>query len=293
MRMADTFPERRSRSSWRSFRTAAWLGWQIESNWTDGWLFAGYVLLRPLALAGILVVMYATVAGGTFESPAFTFMYLGNAFYVYVGAVMSGMGWAVIQDREHFRTLKAMYVAPIDVRLYLAGRGMAKFVTASVSVFVTLLAGVVAFDLPIGAASINWPLFGAALGLGVLILALMGLVMGGLMLLAGNESWGLAELLSGAFYLFSGAIFPIDVLPSALRPLALANPVTYWLELIRHALAGQAARGFPALGSWTDQALLGALVAFTATLGVVSVGIFHLCERIARRRGLIDLTSNY
>ncbi len=28
------------RSLWRSFWVAAWLGWQIESNWTDPFLFA-------------------------------------------------------------------------------------------------------------------------------------------------------------------------------------------------------------------------------------------------------------
>jgi ABC-2 type transport system permease protein len=291
--MAETQRERRSGSRWRAFRTAAWLGWQIEANWADGWLFAAYIVLRPLALAGILVVMYATVAGGTFGSPVFTFMYLGNAFYVYVGAVMSGMGWAVIQDREHYRTLKSMYTAPIDVRVYLAGRGVAKFVTASVSVFVTLAVGVIAFDLPITTTTVNWPMLGAALGLGLVSLALMGLVMAGIMLLAGNESWGLSELLAGALYLFSGAIFPLDVLPAALRPIALALPVTYWLELMRRALVGAAARAFPTFGSWSDQELLGALLALTAALAVGSVALFHLCERTARRRGLIDRTSNY
>ncbi len=44
---------------WRSFRIAAWLGWQIESNWADPFLFAVYSLVKPLAGAAILVVMYA------------------------------------------------------------------------------------------------------------------------------------------------------------------------------------------------------------------------------------------
>jgi hypothetical protein len=42
--------------------------------------------------------------------------YLGNAFYLYVGAVMSGMAWTVIDDRERYRMLTAMYVAPVDFR---------------------------------------------------------------------------------------------------------------------------------------------------------------------------------
>ena len=33
----------------RSFRVATWLGWQIESNWTDPFLFAIYSIVKPVA----------------------------------------------------------------------------------------------------------------------------------------------------------------------------------------------------------------------------------------------------
>ena len=35
-------------------RTAAWLGWQVESNWADPLVFGIYTVLRPLATALIL-----------------------------------------------------------------------------------------------------------------------------------------------------------------------------------------------------------------------------------------------
>ena len=44
----------RAAESLRSFKVAAWLGWQIESNWTDPFLFAVYSIVKPLASAGIL-----------------------------------------------------------------------------------------------------------------------------------------------------------------------------------------------------------------------------------------------
>ena len=78
------------RGFWRSFRTASWLGWQIESNWTDPFLFAIYSFIKPISTAAILVVMYGIITQGNFESPIFTYMYLGNAFYIYVGAVFPG-----------------------------------------------------------------------------------------------------------------------------------------------------------------------------------------------------------
>ncbi|MEN9564663.1 MAG: hypothetical protein RIR73_2907, partial [Chloroflexota bacterium] len=36
-------------TSWRSFRMAAWLGWVIESNWTDPFLFAVYSIVKPIS----------------------------------------------------------------------------------------------------------------------------------------------------------------------------------------------------------------------------------------------------
>ena len=57
------------RISWReklqTFRFAAWLGWQVESNWADPLLFAVYSLLKPLAAALILVVIYRIVGSET------------------------------------------------------------------------------------------------------------------------------------------------------------------------------------------------------------------------------------
>ena len=110
--------------SYRTLRMATWLGWQVESNWTDPFLFAMYVILKPLATAAILVVMYSIITGSNYESPLFPYIYLGNAFYIYVGAVMSGVSWAVVEDREHYKTLKYMYIAPISIPFYWLGRGV-------------------------------------------------------------------------------------------------------------------------------------------------------------------------
>jgi hypothetical protein len=65
--LKDMIPTRRA--FWRSFRMAAWLGWQIESNWTDPFLFAVYSIIKPLAGAAILVVMYGIITKGNFEDP--------------------------------------------------------------------------------------------------------------------------------------------------------------------------------------------------------------------------------
>ncbi|MGQ9467392.1 MAG: ABC transporter permease [Anaerolineae bacterium] len=280
-------------AAWRSFRIATWLGWQIESNWTDPLLFAIYSMLKPLASAAILVVMYSVITNGQFENPIFPYIYLGNAFYIYVGAVMTGVSWAVIDDREHYRTLKYIYVAPIRLPAYWLGRGVARFLTGSFAVLITMAAGVLFLHVPFRPAQVDWPLFLLSLTLGVVMLALMGLVLASISLMIAHHFFLIGEAVAGALYLLSGAIFPLEVLPPWLRPLGFAMPITYWLELIRRSLLGDLARGFPTLSSFSNGQLLGILAGLSVLFGLLAAVTYRLCDRQAREKGLIDQTTNY
>ncbi len=277
----------------RSFRLAAWLGWQIESNWADPFLFAVYSLVKPISAAAILVVMYSVITGGDFESPVFPYIYLGNAFYIYVGQVMTGISWAVVDDREHYKTLKYIYVAPIHFPTYLLGRGVARFIIASFSVLVVILFGVLFLSLEIDLRLVNWPLFVASLLVGVNMLALLGLILASVMLLLAHHMWGLGEAVAGALYLFSGAIFPLEVLPPFLRWIGYLLPVTYWLELLRRSLIGSVAEAFPTLSAFSDQQLFAILLGMTVVYGLAAILVYRRCDHLARERGLIDVVTNY
>jgi ABC-2 type transport system permease protein len=277
----------------RSFRVAAWLGWQIESNWTDPFLFAIYSIIKPLAGAAILVVMYSVITSGNFASPIFTYIYLGNAFYIYVGSVMSGISWAVLDDREHYKTLKYMYIAPINIPAYLIGRGVAKFLVGSISVIITIVFGVLFLHVNVDPAAINWLLFLVSLVIGVIMLAMMGLILAGVSLLIVQHVWFIGDAVAGALFLFSGAIFPLEVLPSWLRPVGFIMPVTYWLELLRRSLVGHVAEAFPTLQGLSNLQLIGILLGLTIFFGSISFYIFRYCEHIAREKGMIDMVTNY
>ena len=278
---------------WRSFRMATWLGWQIESNWTDPFLFATYALIKPLASAAILVVMYSVITQGNFGSPIFPYIYLGNAFYIYVGQIMTGMSWAIIDDREHYKTMKYIYVAPIDFPTYLLGRAVARFLIASASVFVTILSGLLFLGIRIDLALVDWPLFLLTLLIGVVMLAMMGLILTGVMLLMAHHSFGVGDAVAGGIFLFSGAIFPLEVLPTFLRPIGYIIPITYWLELLRRTLVGQVAQAFPTLSNLSNTQILGILVALTLIFSGLSIVVFRWCEQRARERGMIDMVTNY
>lgn len=283
----------KNKKFWRSFRMSTWLGWQIESNWTDPFLFAVYSIVKPLASAGILVIMYSVITQGNFASPVFPYIYIGNAFYIYVGAVMTGVSWAVIDDREHYKTLKYMYVAPIHIPSYLLGRGVARMIIGTISVLVTLFFGVFFLDLPVTLTAVNWPLFLVSLFIGLIMLAMMGLMLAGVTLMLANHVWFLGEAVAGALYVFSGAIFPLEVLPEWLRWIGYLMPVTYWLELIRRSLVGPIAQAFPTLSGFSDIQLLGILFVLTSVFAIASFAVFRWCEHQARERGLIDAVTNY
>lgn len=277
----------------RTFRMAAWLGWQIESNWADPFLFLVYSVTKPLAQALILTVMYGVITRGDFGTPLFACIYLGNAFYIYVGGLVQGISWGVIDDRERYRTLKYIYVAPVDIPTFLMGRAVARFVISSIAVVITLAVGVIFLKLPLHPLTVQWPLFLAALGIGIVLLAYIGLAIAALTLNVARHNEYVGFAVAGALYLFSGAVFPLSQLPAFLRPLGYALPITWWLELLRRAVLGADARVFAQFSTLSDLSVLGGLAIMTAAFALLSLYLFRLGDRRARELGYIDKVMNY
>jgi ABC-2 type transport system permease protein len=127
----------------------------------------------------------------------------------------------------------------------------------------------------------------------VVMLAMMGLILAAVSLLVVRHSGFIADGVSGVLFLFSGAIYPLEVLPKWLQPVGYAMPITYWLELMRRSLIGSVAQAFPTLARFSNLELLGILVALSLVFGLASIYIFRICDLRARERGLIDRTTNY
>ncbi len=281
------------RAIWRTLRTAAWLGWQIESNWADPFLFTVYSVVKPIASVLILILMYRVVARADFHHPLFAYLYLGNAFYIYVGAVLTGISQVLVIDREEYGILKYFYIAPIPPEAYLVGRGVARMATGTIAVAITLLFGILAFRLPLQVSAADGVFFLAAMALGMLAMIGLGVGLAGATLLAARHVWVIGEAMAGALYLFCGAVFPLEVLPPLLRPLGYALPITYWLEGVRRALLGPSARGYSPFAGWSDGQLLLALAGMTAFSLALGFWLYRLAERSARGRGAIDRETGY
>jgi ABC-2 type transport system permease protein len=281
----------RAFESIRSLRVAAWLGWQIESNWATPFLFAIYSIAKPVAGALILVLMYTVIARGGLQNPLFPQIFVGNAFYIYVGMVLMGVSEAVVEDREHYGMLKYMYVAPLNIHAYLLGRGVAQATVATVAVLITLFFGIIALGISIPPASIDWGMLFAAWLFGLAGVAFQGILLGGISLITARHNYFIGEAVAGAFYLLCGAIFPIDVLPRPLQLVGQALPLTYWLEALRRALLGTGAGEL--LSSLGDTQLILILAGSTVLLAVLSVWFYRWAENLAREKGLIDMQTMY
>ncbi len=291
MEAADRLrPESAFASWWRTVRVAYWLGWQVESNWTDPLLFFIYSIARPLGGALILVFMYFVVSRGG-RGDMLGFFLVGSAFWPFVIAGMMGMAWGIISDREHWKTLKYVYTSPISYRAYLVGRSLAQATSATAATAITLLFGRWVLQIPLHLSSMDIPYALVAFALGITSIMALGFVVVSAAMSISGEAWRMPEGVGAALYLICGAIFPVTVLPAVLQDLAQAIPLTWWLEAMRRGLLGAGGlRSFP----WaSDLQVLAIFAAVTAVWVAGGVLVFSYAEQRARALGILDRESGY
>ena len=275
---------------WRVVRVSYWLGWQIESNWTDPLLFFIYSIARPLGGVLILVFMYFVVAGGA-RGAVLGFFVVGTALWPFVIRGMMGTAWGHISDREHWKTLRYIYSAPIPYRAYLVGRALAQATSAVAPAAITLIFGRYVLGVGIHTATVALPYTLIALVIGIAGIVALGLVVVSAAFLISGEAWRMPEGVGAALYLVCGAIFPVTTLPQVLHPVAEAFPLTWWLEAMRRGLLGsETVKSFPWAGA--EQVLLYQAVV-TLTWIVLASLVFGLAERRARQLGVLDQESAY
>ena len=271
--------------AWRSFRTAIGLGWAIEANWSDPFLFAVYTLAKPLAAAGILIVMFQVITQGA-NTGFLQFLIVGSALWNVVFGVMAGLVQSILEDRERYRMLKYVVVTPASLFPFLLGRSLARVLVSFVAVALTLLVGIVFLGVELRP---NFLILVPATILGVLAVIGLGIFMAGWCLQLRQEAWHYPEAIAGALYLVSGAIFPIDVLPAIIHPIAYASPTTWWLEASRRGLLGHGSPGV--IGGLPDAVVMLFLVVSTAITIPLALAAFGWFMRRARQAGVLDMVT--
>ena len=271
--------------AWRSFRTAIGLGWAIESNWSDPFLFAVYTLAKPLAAAMILVLMFQVVTGGS-NTEFLQFLIVGSALWNVVFGVMAGLVQSILEDRERYRMIKYVVVTPTSLFPFLLGRSLARVLISLVAVALTLAVGVFLLGVELRP---NLLILIPSMIIGTLAVLALGIFMAGWCLQLRQEAWSYPEAIAGSLYLVSGAIFPIDILPSFIQPIAYVLPTTWWLEASRRGVLGHGSPG--QLGAIPDGTVMLILVATTAITVPISLIAFAWFMKRARQAGLLDMTT--
>jgi ABC-2 type transport system permease protein len=271
--------------AWRSFRTAIRLGWAIESNWSDPFLFAVYTMAKPLAAAMILVVMFQIITGGQ-GGEFLQFLIVGAALWNVVYGVLAGLVQSILEDRERYRMMKYVVVTPSSLFPFLLGRSLARVGVSLVAVALTLLVGILFLGIEL---RVDLLMLVPATLLGLTAVMALGVFMAGWCLQLRQEAWSYPEAIAGALYLVSGAIFPVDVLPAAIQPVAWAFPTTWWLEASRRGLVGHGSPG--TIGGLSNEAVMALLVLTTAIAVPLALAAFAWFMRRARRAGLLDMVT--
>lgn len=281
----------KTKENLRTIKTAGQLGWAIESNWTDPFLFAIYSIVRPIASSLILVVMYYVITRGKSGLDLFAYIYVGNAFFMYVYNVLFGVSWVIHEDRDHYQMIRYIYISPIRMYYYLFGRGIAKMILTTVAVIITIAFGMLVLKIQVNLLTVNYPLLLFSVAAGIFIITCLGILLAGITLVTAHHSFTLTEGMAGLFYLACGAIYPIDILPIWLQYLSKVLPLTYWLELVRRSILGKSMS--TTLAGNSNFELISIMAVTTLVLALFSHYIYRSIEYIARKHGKIDQLTNY
>ncbi len=278
----------------RTIKQAAWVGWKVETNWADPVVFAIYYLVRPIAgllIVGFMFLVGSAVATSGLDPALFTYLFIGNSFFLYVVQIMMTMTMLIHEDRSHYEVLKHIYLSPGSLSWYIVGRALNGVMNATVSLLLTLGFGTLIFQGLLGVpilinwSSVDYPLLILTLGFGIVCFMAVGFILCGINIMTSKVQFMLNEYVTGILYLFGGVVFIPEILPAWGQTISNALPITYFLGGIRYAILRQ--------GVIDVQTTMLYLVLTMIATFIVGWGVFRLAMYKARRDGLIDKKEEY
>jgi ABC-2 type transport system permease protein len=244
---------------------------QVQARYRNK--FLSDVLSHFLGIAPILLITFA-MSGSSVNGSAVTdltrnqvlFVLLGYTAFVAFGfgtpiMLYTGMAWGITQDVQS-GTIERNFLAPVPRTLIVLGLGFYYMVLYAFHA-ITLI--VLAALFLSGSMTLSGTALQVATADVLALLALsvgLGLASAGVYLLVKDGSFFLL-VVHRPFMILSGAVFFIDLLPTPLKILAYANPVTYGVDAFRGALGGRDT----ILPMWGEVGIVFAGAAVAATLG--------------------------
>jgi ABC-type multidrug transport system permease subunit len=149
--------------------------------------------------------------------------------------IASNTAWSFFMDRDN-GIFYEMLTYPISRAEYLVGKVLFNVAIGLVQAFVTVVLARVALGVPLRPA--GFPLLAAAVVVGTagwfFFYAIFALS------IRRNDAFNTVTSIFYFVFLFASSMFsPIDPLPAAFRAVALANPITWHVDVMRFATIGQ------------------------------------------------------
>ncbi len=267
----------------RAVYVSAWVGWQVESNWTEPAIFIGLQIIRPIASSMLFPLLYVVgmnFIGAQVDIDYLTYIILGTVFFNPFIASAETAGQIISQDRERYGVLKSIYITESSLQQYLLGRFLAVML---ISIFSTSVVMAVVYGLTLYPFQISLTI--RLVDVVQLLFAVLSILIGSaaffyllpsINLFTNKLHWNLTYYVLGVLYLSGDVLFPVQSLNPSAWPLAYILPVNQSLNVIR------AAFGLPVQAN----ILIG--LATSVAWFTASVAVFNLSVKAARRKGLLD-----
>ena len=216
-------------------------------------------------------------AGYTGTTNYISFILIGTALSNFINAVFWGMGYALKNDMDS-GVLESNWLAPISRPMLLIGHTLTNLIVTTVTSISMLIIGALLFGFQasgstLAAIAIALPMLLGLYGFGFMFAAVV-MVM--------REANTLTDVGSFLVQIFSGADFPVTVLPKWLLPIALALPLTYGFDAIRGVLIGT---------NTLLPIILEYIVMLVFMVVMIAIGLlaFRRLERYVRQRGTLGM----
>jgi ABC-2 type transport system permease protein len=219
-------------------------------------------LFATIAIPAIVLVVFSSVI--PVAGSAVGFLLPGSIALGIIATSLVSLGITTAYDRS-YGVLKRLGGSPLSRGELIVARLLTVLVVEAVQVGLLVATAALVLGWTAG-PGVSPILFAAAVGLGTVAFAGLGLLLAGT--LRAETVLALANVLFLAFMVIGGVIVPIDRLPGPLASLAAALPAAPLSELLRFAL-GSAAAGAE------DASPLVLLAGWAAALGGLAAATFR------------------
>ena len=272
---------------WQEFRAAVWLGWQVDSNWADIFVFSLYTIIKPVfGMLTFAFMYFAATATGPPDPEKLAYILVGSSLFSYAGNAIWNSFFAVHEDKEHYLTIRYLSIAPSNFTLYYLGRITPSVLFSStISLIINLAVGVFLLGLKVDPTLQTMAYLLVSIPIVALGFIGYALVIVGVSFFTTRYIWGLVDGLTGLSFLLGGVLFPPAVLPMAIRWISQIVPWYYWIEMLRSPIIGTGA------GLTPDFVLLGA--AFSVAFLGLGIWFFNWSVNRARQNGTLDMVVSW